>query len=359
MDADAEATATEQDSLDLILELQFQDLQEIFANAKGKGVAGKLCDGHLALQAFEEELKTQRVISSDRRLARSIDQAVHTGGEAIAQATIAESVASSDRNLACRLAGVRAPVKPAPIKPAPIKPSPIKPSPIKSAPLKQVPLKQAPSADDINALVKSRSKAPNDNTDHQPTSEPQSDEAAASSSKAVLISKANAHPVNNDCVVCLDTFLSFEIAEAPCGHRYCGGCLEELFANATIKESHFPPTCCQQNIPLNMVREFLDYNVATRFEEKSLEFGSINRTYCSAPTCSKFIPPSHFVGDVAQCPACDQSTCTICKSTAHEGDCPQDTELQNLLAAAAEYQWQRCYECSRLVELNHGCHHIT
>lgn len=52
-------------------------------------------------------------------------------------------------------------------------------------------------------------------------------------------------------------------------------------------------------------------------------------------------------------------TCTVCKSVAHENDCPEDPALEGLMAAAAVAGYQQCYRCRRLVELALGCNHIT
>lgn len=44
----------------------------------------------------------------------------------------------------------------------------------------------------------------------------------------------------------------------------------------------------------------------------------------------------------------------------HEDEeCPEDMEMEDLLNAAAEKKWQRCYSCRRMVELTIGCNHIS
>jgi hypothetical protein len=49
----------------------------------------------------------------------------------------------------------------------------------------------------------------------------------------------------------------------------------------------------------------------------------------------------------------------MCKRTAHLGDCPSDSTLQEVLALAAENGWRRCDGCKVVVELTMGCNHIT
>lgn len=84
-----------------------------------------------------------------------------------------------------------------------------------------------------------------------------------------------------------------------------------------------------------------------------------NRTYCSNKSCSIFIRPSNMKGDKATCPECDSRTCTICKSSAHEGDCPQDPAVVALMATAAKEGFKQCPSCRVMVELTFGCNHMT
>lgn len=64
--------------------------------------------------------------------------------------------------------------------------------------------------------------------------------------------------------------------------------------------------------------------------------------------------------DVATCSICYTETCTICKSQAHIGaECPNHTALQAVIDLGNENNWQRCYSCRRMVELEIGCNHMT
>ncbi|KAK5164724.1 hypothetical protein LTR04_001645 [Oleoguttula sp. CCFEE 6159] len=159
------------------------------------------------------------------------------------------------------------------------------------------------------------------------------------------------------CVVCQEGKEAIHVA--PCQHEYCFECLEELFRTSMTDESLFPPRCCRQPIPLDTVATCLPAHLVATFETKKVEFETVNRTYCSSPTCSAFIPAQAIDGDVATCQGCSTRTCTICKGAAHSGDCPNDEALQQLLETATTAGWQRCQSCRRFIELNHGCNHIT
>lgn len=148
--------------------------------------------------------------------------------------------------------------------------------------------------------------------------------------------------------------------EAPCSHIYCHKCVVDLFKSAMVDESLFPPRCCGQKMPLKATDNFLTAELLEEYQEKELEYGTLNRTYCYISTCLAFIPPQHIQDDVASCKIYHCKTCSICKGPYHEnGDCPSDEEMKQLLNIAAEKKWKRCYSCRRMVELMTGCNHIS
>lgn len=149
------------------------------------------------------------------------------------------------------------------------------------------------------------------------------------------------------------------VYQAPCGHHYCQDCLHTLFELSITDETLFPPRCCRQQMPLATVKLYLNADLMQSFEEKSIEWRSTDRTYCSQPTCSSFIPAENISNERADCPTCSTRTCTICKNQAHDGDCPQDLATQQVLETARGQGWQRCFNCRRLVELDVGCNHMT
>ena len=149
------------------------------------------------------------------------------------------------------------------------------------------------------------------------------------------------------------------VARLPCRHEYCRECLDGLFEASMTDESLFPPRCCRQPIPVASVRLFLKLELVQEFARKTIEFGTPNRTYCHSPTCSTFIHPRNIDGESAYCDQCGRHTCVTCKAAGHTGDCPHDTALQQVLETAQDMGWQRCYSCRSVVELEHGCNHMT
>lgn len=160
------------------------------------------------------------------------------------------------------------------------------------------------------------------------------------------------------CIACGDNTPLSTLTIAGCGHGYCPFCIDELFRLAIWDESLFPPRCCHNDIPFPDAGLFLTEGLAERFEKRTEEMNSTNRTYCYATYCCEFIPRERIDGDRATCSACANVTCTICKSSAHDSDCPKDPTLDLLMATAMQAGYQQCYHCHRLIELDAGCNHI-
>lgn len=180
---------------------------------------------------------------------------------------------------------------------------------------------------------------------------PESSASAGSRQKHSDVTKRN-------CVSCDERLPENATFRAPCGHRYCRECLHTMFEKSTTTEAMFPPRCCRQTIPIQSVQSYLSPDLMRTLAKKNTEFQTDKRTYCSWRLCSSFIDAAYIVGDRATCPSCGTRTCTICKSRAHEGDCPKDEGTQKVLETARAKRWRRCYRCRTMVELEHGCNHI-
>ncbi|KAB8279776.1 hypothetical protein BDV30DRAFT_222258 [Aspergillus minisclerotigenes] len=159
--------------------------------------------------------------------------------------------------------------------------------------------------------------------------------------------------------ICAEEVSVLDITKLSCGDHYCRDCLKHFFELSIRGESHFPPRCCRQLIPLESVEVFLDTDAVERFEERRLEVEALDRTYCSLASCAMFIHPTCITDDRATCPTCQTVTCSICKCKYHNGDCPKDSSLQDFLSIAKTNGLQCCYLCGRMVELEAGCNHIT
>ncbi|RYP46725.1 hypothetical protein DL768_007115 [Monosporascus sp. mg162] len=344
------------ENLVLILKLLQEDGQEAMEAAEGKGKQpeGEETDEYLAFKLQIEELRNAETVAMDRRMTRSIQQAIRADSDALARLRDEERQAQSDRDFSIALSNGQV-----------------------------VPPHGALQAlgDEDDFLDKlacifvtgiengedTDSGGETATTDQK--QQPESSAWAASRHPPPQHRSGQRQQQKRNCEACGEPKHFAELARTPCRHEYCGGCLGRLFENAMVDETLFPPRCCRQPIPLQQNLLFLGGDVAQRFRRKAVEFSTPNRTYCHNRRCRAFVPPSRYVRDdgdeggtavAARCGECGARTCTECKGAAHGGgDCPNDVPLQQVIQLAREQDWQRCQNCWTMVELNMGCNHMT
>lgn len=163
------------------------------------------------------------------------------------------------------------------------------------------------------------------------------------------------------CVICTDNVTDF--VRVPCNDTYCIPCIRELFEHATKDESLMPPQCCRTLIPFSSISRHLSANLQTKFLVKLEEHTTLNRLYCPRPTCSAFLGSADGERRIVACiePYCPAAVCTSCKKEAHSRliPCEEDEEIEEMVGFCKEQGWQRCPGCQRMVELSHGCFHMT
>lgn len=318
-----ECCGLDTESLMLVIQLQRQDLDECEHSKKGKHREDEIIDSEVALELCRQELEEMAMIISDQALCISIAKAVDSDALLIAEAKAAEEQAASDRAFALRLSG--------------------NPQATPATDTTKTNEKKR-TADHLDDASIERFKLMN-------RFEP--DHAESSSSAAY-----REPPETRECIACTDRFPISALARSPCSHEYCRGCLVGLVHSSLRDESLFPPRCCTPPIPIEPGPWFSPALVG-EFRAKQLEHDTPNRTYCSQPTCSTFVPPAFIAKDVARCPECSQRTCVHCKGPSHHGVCPNDTVSQQVLELATRDGWQQCKVCKRVVELEQGRNHSS
>ncbi|KAK5710242.1 hypothetical protein LTR17_019077 [Elasticomyces elasticus] len=170
-----------------------------------------------------------------------------------------------------------------------------------------------------------------------------------------------------ECLTCgSDDVPRASSAKLACGHRMCHECLKRVFDMSVKDPAHMPPRCCtDEHIPLKYVDKLFDLKFKVLWNRKYQEYNTKNRIYCPAPKCGEWIKPSDIHRDAqgrkyAHCQRCKTKVCTLCNNKMHRSkDCPEDPEIAKLVSQAKEQGWQRCYNCSSMVELKEGCNHMT
>ncbi|KAM0425475.1 hypothetical protein ACHAPT_009264 [Fusarium lateritium] len=323
------------ESLILAIRLQCQDLDLWEQSKKGKQRAGEISDSDLALKACRRELEELTTLVSDHALGLSIARAVDADACLIAEAKATEEQATRDHDFALRLSA-----------------NPNARPEASTAKGK----KQAQPVDDLDDALIETFKSMNFAV--RTTAEDDSDDEHSGQPESSRWASSRKQPKARECIACGDRFPAMALSRSPCSHEYCRECLVGLVRASLQDESLFPPRCCGQNIPIK-VGLWFSPGLVGEFRAKKVEFETPNRTYCSEPSCSTFVPPTMIAGELAMCPKCRRITCVHCKGRSHEGICPSDTASQQVLQLATENGWQRCKACHRVVELEFGCNHIT
>ncbi|KAI2625647.1 hypothetical protein GGR54DRAFT_509014 [Hypoxylon sp. NC1633] len=328
---------TDDDSLGLAVTLLLEDVRQIVSFAKGKQTEGTLTDAELALQLYSEELDSAALFACDRRMSKSIQGAVQTDADALAQSEREERMAQNDHETSASI--------------------------LQGA--SQTPgtemVDSQPLDEDLELLEKLSAiyitGVENEDLDGDDVETPLADADGQPESSSWAASR-KLHQ-RRSCTACSEKTRFTDLARAPCRHEYCRDCLTQLFQGAMSDETLFPPRCCKQKIPLERNQLFLPEELVRQFRVKAVELSTPRRTYCHRQTCSAFISPESYDGDVAVCSNCGARTCITCKGSSHPGDCPHDEDLQRVLELAQEKGWQRCPNCLSLISLSQGCFHMT
>ncbi|QDS75638.1 hypothetical protein FKW77_006893 [Venturia effusa] len=327
----------------MALALQLEEIECQPAIQKGKYKADSPPDLELAFTAFQKEVQMHIQFLNDLNLAHSIARAVDTDAQAIAASVQVEGREERDRRLALQLGGQNPDDAPPPYVeigeslPA----QSVEPSSRLYAELQMEALKQP-----FPIVLEDDQKC---------VAGPSTSYADRQLQAFEKLAMCDAQ-----CIACDDNLRNADVMRAPCGCVYCRSCLKTVFLNAAKDEELFPPRCCREPIPLELVAPYMSREESEHFKKKQIEYSTQNRTYCCNRQCGEFVHPAQVVkGDGANCSQCGTVTCVHCKQAYHYGDCPEDEAMQTTLALARELGWQRCFNCQRMVGLYTGCNHIT
>ncbi|KAG8531967.1 uncharacterized protein KY384_003603 [Bacidia gigantensis] len=361
----------------LILQIQEEDIEYLASENKGKGIEDVEYDAEFALLTYQRELRESRTKLSDQRMCQSLTQAVVFDAIVLYRHTAEERRATFDRALADAL-------KPPKLAEVYVSgkgdenveqdfddavtdvdnkeniakdetTSEYDDSPVNDD--NSDDLRGDETASECDDVVKDVDSGKSiaedepieeydDTTFDKIFGDIESDKVVEAVSPALdtpQIYVMRSH--KRSCVACNTNVPASGAHETPCGDHYCYICLSTLFQLSTTDESLYPPQCCQQPIPLDTVRAYLTDEILRTYESKSIEYETMDKTYCSQTECGTFIPPASITCNTAKCPTCNLFTCVVCKKDDHLGNCPDDAAIQEVLDMAKDQKWQRCPNC--------------
>ncbi|KAJ5826718.1 hypothetical protein N7447_003481 [Penicillium robsamsonii] len=315
----------------MILQLLLEDLDDLESRQKGKQIVGKETDLELAIACLREDIRTTQISINDEILALSTSTAIATDQKLLASLQREERLANQDRQFALGL------------------------------------IDGTSTSNDVsNSLTVNESISPDDDEDAVSIVMGDlmgrmglTDNASNNGEGSSRIHPSRTTSIMKECASCY-TNIEIIIFKGPCGHEFCRNCTRQMLLGAIKDEELYPPRCCGNVVPPGVALRVLDYEELRNFSERALEWTAKDRLYCAEPTCSKFIPPSAIQHEHGTCPECHQQTHVPCRSLAHPRvDCPTDEPLHAVLEIANAEKWKRCFNCRTMVELHHGCNHMT
>ncbi|KAF7504037.1 hypothetical protein GJ744_002866 [Endocarpon pusillum] len=167
------------------------------------------------------------------------------------------------------------------------------------------------------------------------------------------------------CLTCGSDEPIIKTAKLACTHRMCHGCLRRIFTMSVGDPAHMPPKCCtSEHIPLKYVDKLFDQKFKKTWNRKFHEYSTRDRIYCPSRQCGEWIKPNHINVEngrkVGKCKRCGTRVCCVCNNKMHTSrECPKDPEANAFAEVAKKEGWQRCFNCSAMVELKEGCNHMT
>ncbi|KAI9731487.1 MAG: hypothetical protein M1834_004607 [Cirrosporium novae-zelandiae] len=286
----------------LIIQILLDDIERLTSTSKGKSCQDHQSDTEAALALFRDDLKIIKGILIDRHIAHSIANAVQSDDTPVNKIFLQEQQAIRDHDIACQLSGMG----------------------VGTDKIEEY------ISEDINEDIPAKFGAlsVSDQIDEasfrahfdRPDDSDEGEQVLSSKDKTPQT------PEKHQCISYQDETPFFDVTRRPCDDEYCRNCLQDLFSASLIDKSLFPPRCCG----------------------KPFDLKPRDPVYFSAQILYK----KYITGDIVSCSVCTTTTCTICKSSALDGDCPEDTTLQQLLDTATENRWQHCNSCGKMVELS-------
>ncbi|KAH8827722.1 hypothetical protein DL96DRAFT_1600073 [Flagelloscypha sp. PMI_526] len=313
----------------LITQLSLEDVEDFGFSRKGKSKEGApLSDGEVALQLQEALLQETQQILLDHAFCLSVDHALDTDQRLVQVLAIQEQAAQDDRAFAEALSLDSQP-------------------PAVSVAQRQVEREQTD-------VIQSRSIAASLRVSNPPTfRQGSSNETPGKSERAGPC---------EECIACGDIVGRATFIRGPCNHIYCKDCFEDLASSSLNDESLHPLRCCNKPFDREQILSFLTSCLSQSFEAKAREFDIVpnNRLYCPSPSCSIFLRSVEDHGSDFACKQCFTMVCPLCKQRSHFNEtCTENTAIAQIRELAREHGWQTCPRCQQVVELAHGCYHMT
>nr|AAZ14935.1 conserved hypothetical protein [Coprinellus disseminatus] len=341
----------------LIAHLQLEDTLQISLGRKGKARASAPpTDEEIAFQLQEAELGAFKQVYEDFTLAQSLHDALDRDAPLLEAYRVMEDAAAADRRVAEMVARGEPVPRPTDAQRRVerrefslerAERSSTTPKPRKRVPVGLKPAPQLGEEEPLDSIWRF-----DDVSESLPKAGPSVD-----------------HFKRVDCVGCDTKLRLTDALSTACNHHWCTGCIESLAQVYLRDETLHPLRCCKNPFPLPSISAKLNgKRLLAQYLAKKAEYdvSAQNRVYCSTPTCSAFLGSKEGRGgghprdtDIP-CTKCHSHTCALCRGASHAGTrCGENEAVNQVRSLARESGWQTCPGCFTVVDLHHGCNHMT
>nr|VDD58209.1 unnamed protein product [Brassica oleracea] len=199
-------------------------------------------------------------------------------------------------------------------------------------------------------------------------------EAIVSQSSSSLDMKA---AQGKTCAICLEeTDAGRMFSTEQCHHRHCFSCVKQYVEVKLL--SGIVPTClgegCKLELTLESCSKILTPRVTEMWKRRMKEdsIPAAERIYCPYPNCAMLMSKSDLSSDahqskVQECVKCRGHFCIDCNVPSHtDMSCdeykklhPDPLLVDELKSLANDNKWRQCVKCRHMIELSHGCNHMT
>lgn len=201
----------------------------------------------------------------------------------------------------------------------------------------------------------------------------------------VVSSHVEGDESTENCPICCEDRLLVMVTTLKCTHKFCSHCMK-TYVEGKVQSGQVPIRCpqlkCKYLISATECLSFLPLNSYGSLVRVLEEANALNsdKLYCPYPNCSVLLDPHECMSTQASsssqsenscvdCPVCQRFMCVDCRVPWHSSMTCED--YQNLPLEerdagditlhrlAQNKRWRRCSQCRRMIELTHGCYHMT
>ncbi|XP_024969498.1 uncharacterized protein LOC112508896 isoform X1 [Cynara cardunculus var. scolymus] len=175
------------------------------------------------------------------------------------------------------------------------------------------------------------------------------------------------------CSICCEEKPTPMTITMKCSHKFCSCCIK-AYVDEEVQLSRVPIRCpslnCRYYISAPEFKLFLPVASYALLENALSEPNTLaaDKFYCPFSDCAVLLDPrcnsNQSENNCVECPVCQRFICVKCGVPWHSSmSCDEFQECPPLGRgvgdAVENRRWRHCQMCERVIELTHGCHHMT